>query len=78
MFDYAEPIRKSQPKCMSEMLPAETSLLARARQAGVVFGYGTREPNMSKWMNQNSANTTNVPLKPKASTLSRTDMITFQ
>jgi isochorismate hydrolase len=34
---------------MSEMLPAETSLMARARQAGVV-GYGTREPNMSKWM----------------------------
>jgi len=29
-------------------------------------------------LNQNSANPTNTPLKPKASTLSRTDMITFQ
>ena len=29
-------------------------------------------------LNQNSANATNDPLKPKASTLSRTDMITFQ
>jgi nicotinamidase-related amidase len=29
-------------------------------------------------LNQNSANPTNTPLKPKASTLSRTDMITFE
>jgi nicotinamidase-related amidase len=29
-------------------------------------------------LNQNAANTANVPLKPKASTLSRTDMITFE
>jgi nicotinamidase-related amidase len=29
-------------------------------------------------LNQNSANAMNEPLKPKASTLSRTDMITFQ
>ena len=29
-------------------------------------------------LNQNSSNLTNQPLKPKASTLSRTDMITFQ
>jgi hypothetical protein len=29
-------------------------------------------------LNQNSANTTNEPLKPNASTLSRTDMIVFQ
>jgi nicotinamidase-related amidase len=29
-------------------------------------------------LNQNSANAANEPLKPKASTLSRTDMITFQ
>jgi len=29
-------------------------------------------------LNQNSANATNEPLKPKASTLSRTDMISFQ
>jgi len=29
-------------------------------------------------LNQNAANPTNTPLKPKATTLSRTDMITFQ
>ena len=29
-------------------------------------------------LNQNSANATNEPLKPNASTLSRTDMIVFQ
>ena len=29
-------------------------------------------------LNQNAANATNEPLKPKASTLSRTDLITFQ
>jgi len=29
-------------------------------------------------LNQNASNLTNEPLKPKASTLSRTDMITFQ
>jgi nicotinamidase-related amidase len=29
-------------------------------------------------LNQNAANLTNTPLKPKASTLSRTDMITFE
>ncbi|AMN41248.1 cysteine hydrolase family protein [Rhodoplanes sp. Z2-YC6860] len=29
-------------------------------------------------LNQNSANATNEPLKPKASTLSRTDLITFR
>jgi hypothetical protein len=29
-------------------------------------------------LNQNSANTTNEPLKTRASTLSRSDMITFQ
>jgi nicotinamidase-related amidase len=29
-------------------------------------------------LNQNSANATNEPLKPKASTLSRTDLITFK
>jgi len=163
VLDYVDPICKSQPKCMGEMLPALTSLMQRARKAGVVVAYGTRERTMSSWLpeiapaagdikivsvaqdrfyntdldkvlkakgvttiimagwkvsgsvtytsvgatvhdytvvvpvdttaastdyetaiglfqilNQNSANATNVPLKSKASTLSRTDMITFQ
>jgi nicotinamidase-related amidase len=163
VLDYVEPICNSQPKCKDEMLPAVTPFLARARQAGVVVAYGTREQNMSKllpevapapgdiklvntaqdrfystelekalrakgitaiimvgWkvsgsvaytsvgatlrdytvvipvdttaattdyetiigfyqiLNQGNGNLTNQPLKPKAPTLSRTDMITFQ
>jgi len=163
VLDYVDPICNSQPKCKGEMLPAMTPFMARARKAGVVVAYGTREPNMSKWLaevapapgdikivntaqdrfyntdldkalkakgiatiimvgwkvsgslaytsvgatvhdytvvipvdttaastdyetvigfyqilNQGNANLTNVPLKPKSPTLSRTDMITFQ
>jgi nicotinamidase-related amidase len=163
VLDYVDPICNSQPKCKGEMLPAVTPFMARARKAGVVVAYGTREQNMSKWLpevapaagdikivntaqdrfyntdldkalkakgittiimvgwrvsgsvayssvgatlrgytvvipvdttaaatdyeqvigfynilNQLNANLTNQPLKPDASTLSRTDMITFQ
>jgi nicotinamidase-related amidase len=163
VLDYVEPICNSQPKCKSQMLPAMTPFMERARKAGLVVAYGTREPNMSKWLpevapapgdirivniaqdrfyntdldktlkakgittviltgwkvsgsvvytsvgatlrgytvvvptdaslaatdyevaiglfqilTQNSANATNEPLKAKASTLSRTDIITFQ
>ena len=163
VLDYVEPICNAQPKCKGEMLPAVTPFMARARKAGVVVAYGTREPNMSKWLpevapapgdvkivntaqdrfyntdldkalkakgittiimvgwkvsgslaytsvgatlrdytvvvpidttaastdyeqvigfyqilNQGNGNLTNQPLKPKAPTLSRTDMITFQ
>jgi hypothetical protein len=70
------------------MLPAMTPFMERARKAGLVVAYGTREPNMSKdyetaigfyqILNQGSGNLTNEPLKRKASTLSRTDMITLQ
>jgi nicotinamidase-related amidase len=163
VLDYVEPICNSQPKCKSQMLPAITPFMARARKAGVVVAYGTRDQNMSKWLpevapapgdikivntaqdrfyntdldkalkakgittiimvgwkvsgslaytsvgatlrdytvvvpidttaagtdyeqvigfyqilNQGNGNLTNQPLKPKAPTLSRTDMITFQ
>jgi nicotinamidase-related amidase len=163
VLDYVEPICSSQPKCKSQMLPAMTPFMERARKAGLVVAYGTREPNMSKWLpevapapgdikimntaqdrfyntdldkalkakgittiimvgwkvsgsvtytsvgatlrdytvvipvdtttaatdyettigfyqilNQGNGNLANEPLKPKAPTLSRTDMITFQ
>jgi nicotinamidase-related amidase len=163
VLDYVEPICNSQPKCKSQMLPAMTPFMERIRKAGLVVAYGTREPNMSKWLpevapapgdikivniaqdrfyntdldkalrakgittivmvgwkvsgsvaytsvgatlrgytvvvpvdtttaatdyetaigfyqilNQGNGNLANVPLKPKAPTLSRTDMITFQ
>src|ERR1700687_5369117 len=50
VLDYVEPICNSQPKCKGEMLPAVTPFMAQARKAGVVVAYGTREPNMSKWL----------------------------
>jgi len=163
VLDYVEPICSSQPKCKSQMLPAMTPFMERARKAGLVVAYGTREQNMSKWLpevapapgdikivntaqdrfyntdldkalkakgittiimvgwkvsgsvtytsvgatlrdytvvipvdtttaatdyettigfyqilNQGNGNLANEPLKPKAPTLSRTDMITFQ
>ncbi len=163
VFDMIDHICKNQPNCTGVMVPALASLLARARKAGVLVLYSTREPESSKWMpevapalgdpvvksygqdrfyntdldntlkakqittlvltgwkvsgsvvytsvgatlrgytvvvptdaslaatdyevaigqfqilNQNSANAKNEPLKTKASTLSRTDMIVFQ
>ena len=163
VFDVIDHICERQPKIKERMVPAISSLLARARKAGVTVAYGTRAANMSTWLpevapaagdikienqaqdrfynteldkalkakgvttviltgwkisgsvtytsvgatlrgytvvvpvdatldatdyeifvgkyqilNQNSANATNEPLKNKASTLSRTDLITFK
>src|SRR5262245_20589753 len=50
VLDYVEPICNSQPKCKSQMLPAMTPFMERVRKAGLVVAYGTREPNMSKWL----------------------------
>jgi hypothetical protein len=50
MLDYVDPICSQQPKCKGQMLPAMVPFMARARQAGVVVAYGTREQNMSKWL----------------------------
>jgi nicotinamidase-related amidase len=50
LLDYVDPICSSQPKCKGEMLPAAAALLTRARQAGVVVAYGTRDRTMSKWL----------------------------
>jgi nicotinamidase-related amidase len=50
VLDYVEPICNAQPKCNGQMLPAMTPFMARARKAGVVVAYGTRDRNMSKWL----------------------------
>jgi nicotinamidase-related amidase len=50
VLDFVDPTCTSQPKCKGEMLPAVTPFMARARKAGVVVAYGTREANMSKWL----------------------------
>jgi nicotinamidase-related amidase len=163
IFDVIDHICERQPKIRERMVPAISSLLARARKAGVTVVYGTRAANMSTWLpevspasgdikienhaqdrfynteldqalkakgittliltgwkvsgsvtytsvgatlrgytvvvpidatldatdyeivigqyqilNQNSSNAANEPLKSRASTLSRTDMISFQ
>jgi nicotinamidase-related amidase len=50
VLDYVDPICTSQAKCKGAMLPALTPFMARARQTGVVVAYGTRAPNMPKWL----------------------------
>jgi nicotinamidase-related amidase len=39
-----------QPNCTGKMVPAISSLLARARKAGVTVVFGTRAPTMSSWL----------------------------
>jgi nicotinamidase-related amidase len=50
VLDYVDPICGRQPKCKGEMLPALARFMAGARKAGVVVAYGTRAPNMTKWL----------------------------
>jgi nicotinamidase-related amidase len=50
VLDYVEDICASQPKCKSQMLPAMTPFMERARKAGMTVAYGTREQNMTKWL----------------------------
>jgi len=52
VFDIVDPICTTQPKCMATMVPAITSLLAKARSAGMLVLYGTRGPTLSKWLTQ--------------------------
>ena len=52
VFDIVDPICTTQPKCMATMVPAITSLLAKARSASMLVLYGTRGPTLSKWLTQ--------------------------
>jgi nicotinamidase-related amidase len=52
VFDMVDPICTTQPKCIATMVPAVTSLLAKARSAGVFVLYATRGPTLSKWIKQ--------------------------
>jgi nicotinamidase-related amidase len=52
VFDMVDPICTTQPKCMTTMVPAVTSLLAKARSASVFVLYSTRGPTLSKWIAQ--------------------------
>jgi len=48
------------------MVPAISSLLARARQAGVTVAYGTRAPTMSKWLPEVSPEPTDIKIESQA------------
>ena len=50
IFDVVEPICARYPISKVHMVPAIVALLARARQAGLTIGYGTRAHNMSEWL----------------------------
>ena len=52
VFDMVDPICLTQPKCMETMVPAVTSLLAKARNAGTFVLYATRASTLSKWLPQ--------------------------
>lgn len=50
VFDMIDRICKSQPNCTGIMMPALSSLLAHARNAGLFVLYSTKEPENSNWM----------------------------
>ena len=52
VLDFVEDICNPQPNCKSKMLPAMIPFMERARKAGLVVAYGTRERNMTKWLNE--------------------------
>jgi len=50
VLDLVDPICTREPRCMEKMLAPATSLLVRARSAGMFVLYGTRGPTLSKWL----------------------------
>jgi len=52
VLDYVEDICNNQPSCKAKMLPAMTPFMERVRKAGLVVAYGTRAPNMTKWLKE--------------------------
>ena len=66
LFDVVEPICARQPICKAKMVPAITSLLARARKAGVTIGYGTRAPTMSNWLPEVSPQPGDIKIESQA------------
>jgi nicotinamidase-related amidase len=50
IFDIVDPICARFPICKTHMVPVVSSLLARARKAGVTVAYGTRAHHKSHWL----------------------------
>ncbi len=66
IFDIVDPICTRQPKCMEQMVPVISSLLARSRKAGVTIAYGTRAPTMSKWLPEVSPGPGDIKIESQA------------
>jgi nicotinamidase-related amidase len=66
IFDIVDPICTRQPNCTGRMVPAISSLLTRARTAGVTVGYGTRPPTMSKWLPEVLPTPADIKIESKA------------
>jgi len=52
VLDFVEDTCNPQPSCKGPMLAAMTPFLERARKAGIVAVYGTRERNMAHWLKE--------------------------
>lgn len=66
IFDIVDPICTRQPNCTGHMVPAISSLLARARKAGVTVAYGTRAPTMTKWLPDVSPRADDIKIESQA------------
>jgi len=66
IFDIVEPICARYPISKVHMVPAIAALLARARQAGLTIGYGTRAPTMSEWLPEVSPQPGDIKIESQA------------
>jgi nicotinamidase-related amidase len=66
IFDVIDHICERQPKIRERMVPAISSLLARARKAGVTVAYGTRAANMSTWLPEVSPTSGDIKIENHA------------
>jgi len=66
IFDIVEPICARYPISKVHMVPAIAALLARARQAGLAIGYGTRAPTMSEWLPEVSPQPGDIKIESQA------------
>jgi nicotinamidase-related amidase len=66
IFDIVDPICTRQPNCTGRMVPAITSLLARARKAGVTVAFGTRAPTMANWLPEVSPEPGDIKIESQA------------
>jgi nicotinamidase-related amidase len=66
VFDVVEDIASRQPVCRAKMLPVITALLARARKAGVIVGYGTRAHNQKGWLPEVAPQPGDINIESKA------------